>query len=209
MIFAMRLSRRPGYGWLDSTPSRISDKRGLVLSAFLFCASLWGCPAAGLARANPPRPSGFQLKSTGFADGGKIPKVYTCEGEDVSPALSWLHPPAGAQSFVLLVDDPDAPSGTWVHWVVYNLAARLRGLPAHVPKGNHLAEGGLQGKNDFGWIGYGGPCPPPGPAHHYHFKLYALDKKLNLPPGASEKEVLNAMKGHVLGKAQVIALFGR
>ncbi len=205
----MRRSWRPAYRWFEGVASRISDNRGLVLSVLLICASWWGRPAAGLAQKNPPKPSGFQLKSTGFENGGKIPKEYTCEGADLSPALSWLHPPAGAQSFVLLVDDPDAPSGTWVHWVVYNLAGRLRGVPAHVPKGNHLAQGGLQGKNDFGWTGYGGPCPPPGPAHHYHFKLYALDEKLDLPPGASEKEVLNAMKGHVLGEAQIIALFGR
>jgi Raf kinase inhibitor-like YbhB/YbcL family protein len=153
--------------------------------------------------------SGFQVESKAFKVGEEMPEKFTCEGEDTSPALRWTHPPRGTQSFALIADDPDAPSGTWVHWVVYDLPAQLRELPDDVPKQKKVPGGGTQGRNDFGRIGYGGPCPPVGSAHHYFFKLYALDTTLDLKPGARKQEVLEAAQGHVLGEAQLMALFKR
>src|ERR1017187_5501305 len=113
------------------------------------------------------RAMSFALTTTAFADGGGIPKKYTCDGADVSPALNWNDAPAGTQSFALIADDPDAPAGTWVHWVIYDLPASARGLPEGVPKQEIVQGGGYQGRNDFGRIGYGGPCPPPGSPHRY------------------------------------------
>lgn len=151
----------------------------------------------------------FEIKSSAFADGQPIPKKYTCEGSDVSIALGWTDPPAGAKSFVLIADDPDAPMGTWVHWVAYDLPAEARGLPEDVPKQETLRDGTKQGLNDFRRVGYGGPCPPPGKPHRYFFKLYALDEKLGLPPRATKPQVLDAMKNHVLAEAQLMGTFKR
>jgi hypothetical protein len=164
--------------------------------------------------AQPPfaaggKPMPFALTTTAFQPGGDIPRKYTCQGADVSPALAWTDAPAGAQSFALLVDDPDAPVGTWVHWVVYDLPATARGLPEGVPKTPELPGGGRQGANDFGKLGYGGPCPPPGNAHRYFFKLYALKAPLNLQPGATKKDVVQAMQGQVLGEVQLVGKYKR
>jgi Raf kinase inhibitor-like YbhB/YbcL family protein len=148
------------------------------------------------------------LTSPAFQAGGTIPKQFTCDGADVSPALSWLEPPGGTQSFSLIVDDPDAPAGTWVHWVLYNLPSSTRSLPEGMDKERERADGSRQGRNDFGKIGYNGPCPPKGPAHRYFFKLYALDSKLELKPGATKADLERAMKGHVLGHAEVVGKFG-
>jgi len=151
----------------------------------------------------------FTLSSTAFPPGGDIPSQYTCSGADVSPALSWNDPPAGTQSFALIADDPDAPVGTWVHWVAYDLPASARQLPEAVPKTEAIAGGGVQGQNDFRKTGYGGPCPPPGKPHRYYFKLYALDSKLSLKPGATKKVVEAAMEGHILVQAEVMGRFQR
>jgi len=151
----------------------------------------------------------FTLSSTAFPPGGDIPSKYTCSGADVSPALSWNDPPAGTQSFALIADDPDAPVGTWVHWVAYDLPAGARQLPEAVPKTEAIAGGGVQGQNDFHKTGYGGPCPPPGKPHRYYFKLYALDSKLSLKPGATKKVVEAAMEGHILAQAEVMGRFQR
>jgi Raf kinase inhibitor-like YbhB/YbcL family protein len=151
----------------------------------------------------------FTVKTTAFQPGGDIPKKYTCEGQDVSPPLSWTEPPAGTQSFALIADDPDAPVGNWVHWVAYDLPSSARQLPEGVPKAEELPGGGRQGANDFRRIGYGGPCPPPGNPHRYYFKLYALDTQLNLKPGAAKKELEQAMKGHKLAQAEVMGRFRR
>lgn len=151
----------------------------------------------------------LELKSTAFKPGGEIPKKFTCDGPDASPALTWNDPPAGTQSFTLIMDDPDAPGGTWVHWVVYDLPAGTRELPEGVPKVGEIQGGGRQGRNDFPKIGYGGPCPPPGKPHHYFFKLYALDAKLNLKAGATKRDVEQAMKGHILTQAELMGLYGR
>ena len=151
----------------------------------------------------------LELKSPDFTAGGTIPKHFTCESADVSPALKWNGPPARTQSFVLIADDPDAPVGTWVHWVIFNLPANLRALPQNCPKIEESPDGSRQGRNDFGKIGYGGPCPPPGKPHRYFFKLYALDTELNLMPGATKKAVEAAMQGHILAQAEYIGRFSR
>jgi hypothetical protein len=149
------------------------------------------------------------LTTNAFTPGGTIPRKFTCEGPDISPALKWSGAPGGTQSYALIADDPDAPVGTWVHWVLYDLPAGTVELAENVPKQEQLPSGALQGRNDFRKIGYGGPCPPPGPAHRYFFKLYALDTKLNLKPGATKAEVEKAMKGHVLAQAELMGKYGR
>ena len=151
----------------------------------------------------------LQLKGSDFAHGADIPNQFTCSGADISPALSWNEPPAATKSFALIADDPDAPVGTWVHWVLYDLPANLRTLPQNFPKSNQTADGSRQGRNDFGKIGYCGPCPPPGKPHCYFFKLYALDAKLNLKSGATKKEVESAMRGHVLAQGEYMGRYFR
>jgi Raf kinase inhibitor-like YbhB/YbcL family protein len=154
-------------------------------------------------------PGKLELKTTAFHAGGTIPTPYTCSGANISPALSWSQPPPGTQSFALIVDDPDAPGGTWIHWVVYDLPGSARQLPEQVPAGDAIAGGGKQGANDFPQNGYGGPCPPPGQPHRYSFRLYALDTILNLHAPARRKDVDAAMKGHILAQAELMGTFGR
>jgi Raf kinase inhibitor-like YbhB/YbcL family protein len=151
----------------------------------------------------------FMVTSDAFSAGGAIPSRFTCEGEDVSPPLAWSGAPLGVASFALTVDDPDAPGGVFTHWVLYNLPATSTRLPQGVPARQRVVEGGLQGKNDFGRTGYDGPCPPPGRPHHYRFTLYALDATLGLQAGAAEQDVLNAIRGHVLGQAQLVGTYQR
>ncbi len=152
----------------------------------------------------------FTLASAAFREGAVIPAKYTCDGVDVSPALTWSGAPAGTRSFALIADDPDAPAGTWVHWVLYNLPADVSELPENIAKVESLDLGGArQGRNDFRRPGYGGPCPPPGPAHRYLFKLYAVDTRLQLKAGAQKKDVEAAMEGHLLGTAQLMGTYAR
>ncbi len=151
----------------------------------------------------------LQLTTSAFPSQGTIPKKFTCDGSDVSPPLAWSGAPPGTRSFALIVDDPDAPVGTWVHWVLYDLPANTKELAEGVPKQEQLSNGARQGRNDFRKIGYGGPCPPPGKPHRYFFKLYALDKKLDLKAGASKAEAESAMKGHILAQAELMGRFGR
>lgn len=151
----------------------------------------------------------FELTSSAFKEGELIPKKYTCEGRDVSPPLQWGVPPAGTQSLVIIADDSDAPVGTWVHWVMYNVPLDRRGLEEGIPAQDRLADGALQGLNDFKRIGYGGPCPPPGKPHRYYFKLYALDIPLRLKPRATKAQVLETCQGHILAEAQLMGRFGR
>jgi Raf kinase inhibitor-like YbhB/YbcL family protein len=150
----------------------------------------------------------FQLTSTAFATGQPIPARYSCLGQDVSPPLAWTDPPQGTQSFALIADDPDAPVGTWVHWVLYNLPADSLGLPEDVPSEDTLADGSRHGQNSWGRVGYGGPCPPSG-THRYFFGLYALDTQLDLPVGKDKKQLLKAMEGHVLAQAELMGTFTR
>jgi len=152
----------------------------------------------------------FTLTSAAFRDGTAIPVKHTCDGADVSPPLAWRGPPEGTRSFALIADDPDAPAGTWVHWVLYNVPAAVSELPEKVAKVESLdLDGARQGRNDFRRPGYGGPCPPPGPAHRYFFTLYALDAPLKLKAGAQKKDVDAALQGHVLGSAQLIGTYAR
>ena len=140
----------------------------------------------------------FTLTSSAFDSGTAIPEQYSCKGADDSPALQWSGAPAHAASFALIMDDPDAPAGTWVHWVLWNLPAKAHSLPEGVPKHEQLDGGARQGQNTFHKAGYNGPCPPAGATHRYFFRLYALDGKLDLAAGASRAQLDEAMKGHVL-----------
>jgi Raf kinase inhibitor-like YbhB/YbcL family protein len=150
----------------------------------------------------------FELTSTAFGAGDPIPRKYTCDGEDTSPPLQWSDPPQGTQSFAVIADDPDAPMGTWVHWVLYNLPASIRALPEGVPLDANLPDGSRHGQNGWRRLGYGGPCPPGG-THRYFFKLYALDVQLDLAAGASKEELLQAMEGHILATTETMGLYTR
>ena len=151
----------------------------------------------------------IELTSTAFQAGATIPKQYTGDGADQSPPLHWSEPPSGTKSIALICDDPDAPRGTWVHWVLFNLPAQTRELEEGVPTTETLGNGAKQGKNDFGNIGYGGPAPPKGKPHRYFFKLYALDVTLDLPPGATKAQLEDAMKGHILAEGQLMGTYKR
>ena len=178
-----------------------------VLASFVLWFSVW--PSGKSFGQGKGGTMSLQISSTAFSAGETIPKKFTCDGPDVSPQLKWNDPPANTQSFSLIMDDPDAPGGTWVHWVLYDLPANARELPEGVAKQEQLPNGARQGRNDFGKIGYGGPCPPPGKPHRYFFKLYALDAKLGLKAGATKADVEHAMKGHVLAQAELIGKYGR
>lgn len=145
----------------------------------------------------------IQITSSAFTEGGNIPKLYTCDDQNISPPLAWTGVPTNTMSLALIMDDPDASSGTWVHWLLYNLSANLISLE----QGKN--GGGTDGKNDFNKIGYGGPCPPRGSNHRYIVKLYALDSNLDLKSGATKAQVENAMKGHILAQGQLMGRYGR
>ena len=150
----------------------------------------------------------MKLTSSAFSEGALIPVQYTCAGGDFSPPLAWSDLPAGAKSLALIADDPDAPVGTWVHWVAFNLPVTGRGLPEGIKDEKRLSGGGIQGTNSWRRSGYGGPCPPSG-THRYFFKLYALDTILALDNKAAAKDVESAIKGHVLAEAQLMGRFKR
>ncbi len=151
----------------------------------------------------------FAIKALAFPSGGKIPREYSCEGADVSPALRWNDAPARTQAFALILDDPDAPGGTWTHWVMWNIPRKSEGVPEGVAQTAEFRDGTRQGKNDFKRIGYGGPCPPPGKAHRYFFRLYALDTSLKVKAGAERAELERAMRGHVLAEAEWMGRYAR
>ena len=151
----------------------------------------------------------IQLTSTAFAEGKPIPAKYTCDGTDVSPPLEWSNVPEGTKSLALISDDPDAPVGTWVHWVIYNIPPDVTELAEGIPKSEVLTNGARQGMTDFKRIGYGGPCPPPGRPHRYFFKLYALDTELDLKPGATKQQLLRPMEGHILAEGQLMGTYQR
>ncbi len=149
----------------------------------------------------------FDLKSQAFGPNATIPRTHSCDGPDRSPPLRWTDPPAGAKSYALVVEDPDASSGAWVHWVLYRIPEATRQLPEGVPSRAMVAGTGTQVVNDFKKLGWGGPCPPPGPAHRYVFTLYALDSELTLPPGTTKGDLEAAIQGHVLGQAELTGRF--
>ncbi len=151
----------------------------------------------------------LEIESSAFKNDQDIPKTFTGDGPDVSPPLAWKGAPEITKYFVLICDDPDAPAGTWVHWVVYDIPATEKGMKPSTPPVPVLPSGAKQGLNDFGKFGYGGPYPPPGLKHRYYFKLYALAKPLGLPPGMKKADVEKAMKGNVLTEAQLMGYYGR
>jgi Raf kinase inhibitor-like YbhB/YbcL family protein len=191
-----------------------------VSLSLLLSLCLFACNRAEMATDDPAVSAGpaqegsmhtvsFSMTSAAFRDGDTIPTRYTGDGEDVSPPLTWPEPPPEAKSFALIADDPDAPRGTWVHWVAYRIPAELRELNEALPKKPEAPNGILQGKNDFGKVGYNGPAPPPGKPHRYFFKLYALDFVPTARPGMTKQELLAAIEGHVIGEAQLMGTYGR
>jgi Raf kinase inhibitor-like YbhB/YbcL family protein len=172
-----------------------------------------GCGGGGKSTPAPAEGRGGQqmtmsLTSTAFAAGESIPVNYTCDGENVSPPLEWGQPPEGTQSLALIVDDPDAPSGEFVHWVIYDLPPTLRGLPEGVSTDERPSQGGTNGKNGANVMGYTGPCPPSG-AHRYFFRLYAIDYRLDASPGLSKSQLLQAMAGDILAQGELIGVYSR
>ena len=149
----------------------------------------------------------IKIESSAFKNEGMIPSKYTCDGENVSPQLTWVEPPADTKSFALISDDPDAPGGTFVHWVVYNISPDARELPENV-KIKAISPDAVEGTTHFGEEGYGGPCPPSG-IHRYYFKIYALDATLELKPGAGKNVLLKAMEGHILAKGELMGKYSR
>ena len=145
----------------------------------------------------------IQITSTAFSEGDKIPRISTCDDQNVSPPLAWTGVPTGTVSLALIMDDPDAPSGTWVHWVLYNIPAETTNLE------QGKTGGGTDGKNDFSKLGYGGPCPPRGSNHRYYVKVYALDIKLDIKAGATKTQVESAMQGHILAQGELMGRYGR
>ncbi|RMG08830.1 MAG: YbhB/YbcL family Raf kinase inhibitor-like protein [Cyanobacteria bacterium J055] len=191
-------------------------RRGFLLAWFAVVLLLGlpiGCTFSDATRSIPPQFSQpalttMKLESTAFTPNQLIPSTYTCEGKDISPPLSWSEPPEGTKSFALIVDDPDAPGRTFVHWVLYNLPPTTRQLPEGLSHQPELSLGGIQGKNDFDRYGYGGPCPPSG-THRYYFKLYALDTELDLALGVTKPQLLKEIEGHVLAEAELIGHYSR
>jgi Raf kinase inhibitor-like YbhB/YbcL family protein len=150
----------------------------------------------------------MDLFSSSFKNGDFIPRKYTCDDADISPPLFWENVPEGIVSFALISDDPDAPVGTWVHWVIFNLPGSLRSLSENVPKDKQLDDGSIQGTTDFRRPGYGGPCPPGG-THRYFFKLYALDTMLDLDSTATKSAVEKLMQGHILDQCKLMGKYRR
>ena len=189
----------------------MNARRTLGLGLIACALSLVSCgreAREGGAQTNGVEKMTLKLTSAAFEEGGAIPQQYTCDGRDVSPPLAWASVPDDARTLALVCDDPDAPRGTWVHWVVYNIPATARELAEGVPAIENLENGARQGANDFRKIGYGGPCPPSG-THRYYFHLYALDADLNLPSGATKDQLLKAVEGHVLAEGQLMGRYTR
>lgn len=151
----------------------------------------------------------FTVTVPAFAPGAEVPKQYTCQGEDISPALRWTGAPAKTVSYAIVMEDPDASAGVWVHWVLWNVPRSTTSLQEGVPRNDQLDDGSQQGRTSFGKVGYYGPCPPPGQTHRYFFRLYALDAKLNLPGDTDRTQLDAAMKGHVLAQTEYMGTFHR
>ena len=187
----------------------------LICAALLLCSCSPSNPtphpeqASTRQEGGPMTATSFTLSSAAFPDSGRIPKKYTCDDANQSPQLAWAGAPANTQSLALILDDPDAPAGTWTHWLLWNIPARPTTLPPSIPKLRVLVSGAHQGYNDFHRIGYGGPCPPPGPPHRYFFRLYSLDAPLDLPPGATRADLETAIHPHLLAQTQTLGIYQR
>ena len=182
--------------------------RGIYLIPFLVIIF---CVAIGYGREHKKEGSmkvELKVESQAFKNGGMIPTKYTCDGEDVSPPISWSNGPECTKSYALIADDPDAPMGTWVHWVIYNIPPDITRLDENVPKVEELPNGAVQGVNDFRRYGYGGPCPPGG-THRYYFKVYALDTELKDGPGLTKKKLLKRIEGHIIGYGELMGRYSR
>jgi hypothetical protein len=196
-------------------------RESILLLSFMSAALVslaTGCVSDGGARPKSTRAGtkaregtkmAIQLTSPAFKNGEVIPVKHTCDGEDLSPPLEWSGVPPSAKSLALICDDPDAPVGTWVHWVLYWLPSTVTALPEGVPAADTVLGGARQGANDFKRIGHGGPCPPPGKPHRYFFRLYALDTVIDLDPGATKKELLRAMEKHIVAQGELMGKYGR
>jgi Raf kinase inhibitor-like YbhB/YbcL family protein len=174
----------------------------------LFACTFIAFPVSSEDKEMEGKKMDLKVTSTAFVQGAMIPSKYTCDGSDISPPLSWTKGSEGTKSYALISDDPDAPVGTWVHWVMYNLPAGVTSLKEDIPKVKQLANGALQGKNDFGRFGYGGPCPPGG-THRYYFKIYALDTQLGAGPGLTKKQLLKEMEKHILAQGELVGKYSR
>ena len=179
-------------------------RRALALTLAAALATLAGPTQAG----DKPQPQ-LVVNSGFIRDGGAVPKKYTADGDDVSPPLRWDDPPAATKSFAITCEDPDAPGGTWFHWIIYNLPPSTRRVKEAVAKTPTVPDDIRQGTNDFGKLGYNGPSPPKGKPHHYHYKVFALDKMLELKPGCKKGAFYAALKGHILARGQLVATYGR
>ena len=186
--------------------NRLDFSKFLILAGvFVAFAWLTGCRSE---QAKDPGAGTIRLTSV-FAEGGDIPQRYTCDGEDISPSLAWNNLPAGTQRLALSMEDPDAPSGTFTHWLIYEIPVETTGLPEAIARDISVLGVQVQGKNSFGQAGYSGPCPPGGAPHHYIFTIYALDRLLDLSPGLTASEFKKALEGHILGTGSLTGLYGR
>ena len=178
--------------------------------AFLVLSTVSFLLTASAVNAQKNKPvSSMKVSSQSFTNGDTIPKEFTADGIDVSPPLKWSKAPEGTRSLALTCEDPDAPRGTWFHWIIFNMPSDKTSLEKDIKKNPKLTEGTVQGTNDFRKIGYNGPSPPKGPKHHYNFKVFALKKKLDLKPGCSKLQFYKAIQGNVLGKGVLTGTYQR
>jgi Raf kinase inhibitor-like YbhB/YbcL family protein len=188
---------------------RDSAARFGVAAAVLAVSAFAGGPGKGKGVIK----MGLEVKSSAFKNAGEIPRKFTCDGQDVSPGLAWTGLPKATKSLAIIMDDPDAPPGTWVHWILYDIPGDSSGLEEGVPKkealGNGAKHGLCWGVEDFDRVGYYGPCPPPGTPHRYYFKVYALDKALGIAPRATKNGLLKAMEGHILAQGELMGKYKR
>jgi Raf kinase inhibitor-like YbhB/YbcL family protein len=205
------ITYKQGRQSMTPLPAERSDEvKGYLVgmkAAAVFCIGgllLFSFPSSG----EKGGPMALIVESSVFGHNHRIPSKYTCDGLNISPPIAWKNIPEGTKSIVLIADDPDAPAGIWVHWVCYDLPPPVVALPEGVQAADTLAQGGKQGRTDFGNVGYGGPCPPSG-THRYFFKVYALDCMLGLSPGKTKQEIERAMKGHILGQGELIGTYSR
>jgi hypothetical protein len=190
-------------------PVRLTILSLSLLALTLFASACVRGERGHDTRAQEATAMAIQITSTAFAPGAAIPARHTCDAEDLSPPLRWSGAPEGAKSLALICDDPDAPAGTWVHWVLYGIPASATELAEGIAKSDTVLGAARQGINDFKRVGYGGPCPPRGKPHRYFFKLYALDIAIDLGPGATRKELLAAMEGHVVAQGELMGTYQR